>query len=76
MLIYCSAVPAIQKEMPTLTSVKVPPALTVEPADGLVILNTKPVALRFVAYVMSEEGQAIIRSHGLEPIGLVASGQP
>ena len=76
MLIYCSAVPAIQKEMPTLTSLKLPQALTVEPADGLVILNTKPVALRFVAYVMSEEGQAIIRSHGLEPIGLVASGQP
>lgn len=68
MLIYCSAVPAIQKEVPALTSVKLPPALTVQPADGLVILNTKPAALRFVAFVMSEEGQAIIRSHGLEPI--------
>jgi molybdate transport system substrate-binding protein len=76
MLIYCSAVPAIQKEMPALTLVKLPTALTVEPVDGLIILDSKPVALRFVAYVMSEEGQAIIRSHGLEPIGLVASGQP
>lgn len=71
MFIYCSAVPAIQKQMPTLTFVKVPPALAVQPVDGLVILNTKPVTLRFVAFVMSEEGQAIIRSHGLEPIASI-----
>ncbi len=76
MLIYCSAVPAIQKEMPTLTSVKLPPALTVQPADGLVILNTKPVVLRFVAFVMSEEGQAIIRSHGLQPIASAEPARP
>lgn len=76
MLIYCSAIPAIQKEMPALTSVKLPQALTVQPADGLVILNTKPVALRFVAFVMSEEGQAIIRSHGLEPIALIEPSRP
>lgn len=76
MFIYCSAVPAIQKQMPTLTSVKVPPELTVHPVDGLVILNTKPVALRFVAFVMSEEGQAIIRSHGLEPIAAIDPTQP
>ena len=76
MFIYCSAVPAIQKEMPTLTSVKVPPALTVQPVDGLVILNTKPVALRFVAFVMSEEGQQIIRSHGLEPIASIQPDRP
>ena len=74
MLIYCSAIPTIKREMPTLTSIKVPAALTVEPVDGLILLNSKPVALRFVAYVMSEEGQAIIRSHGLEPIASVAPG--
>jgi molybdate transport system substrate-binding protein len=73
MLIYCSAVSAIQKEIPSLTSVKLPATLTVEPADGLVILNSKPVALRFVAFVMSEEGQATLRSHGFEP---VASAPP
>ena len=75
MLIYCSAIPTIKREMPTLASIKVPAMLTVEPVDGLVILNSKPVALRFVAYVMSEEGQAIIRSHGLEPIASVAPSQ-
>ena len=72
MLIYCSAVPALQSEIPSLTSLKLPPALTVEPADGMVILDSKPVALRFVAFVMSEEGQAILRSHGFEPVASVA----
>ena len=76
MLIYCSAVPALQSEIPSLTSIKVPAALTVEPADGMVILNSKPVALRFVAFVMSEEGQAILRSHGFEPVASAAPAQP
>ena len=72
MLIYCSAVPALQSEIPSLTSIKLPSTLTVEPANGLVILDGKPVALRFVAYVMSEEGQATLRSHGFEPVASVA----
>src|ERR1700761_7760348 len=73
MLIYCSAVAAIQKEVPTLASLKLPSALAVQPADGLVILNSTPVALRFVAFVMSEEGQATLQRHGLEPIASVES---
>lgn len=74
MLIYCSAVAAIQKEVPSLISIKLPPALTVQPADGLVILDSKPVALRFVAFVMSEEGQATLQRHGLEPVAAAESG--
>jgi molybdate transport system substrate-binding protein len=73
MLIYCSAVAAVQKEVPTLTSIKLPSALAVQPADGLVILDSKPVALRFVAFVMSEEGQATLKKHGLEPIASTES---
>jgi ABC-type molybdate transport system substrate-binding protein len=76
MLIYCSAIPAIQKELPALISFKLPTAITVEPVDGLVILDSKPVALRFVTFLMSEEGQAIVRSHGLEPIASVEPGRP
>ena len=76
MLIYCSAVPALQSEIPSLTFIKLPSALTVEPADGMVILNSKPVALRFVAFVMSEEGQAILRNHGFEPVASVAPSRP
>jgi molybdate transport system substrate-binding protein len=75
MLIYCSAVAAVQKEVPTLTSVKLPSALAVQPADGLVILDSKPVALRFVAFVMSEEGQATLQRHGLEPIASAESNR-
>jgi molybdate transport system substrate-binding protein len=76
MLIYCSAVAAIQKEIPILVSMKLPSTLTVEPADGLIILNSKPVALRFVAFVMSEEGQATLQKHGLEPIASAGPRQP
>jgi len=53
-----------------------PRALTVEPADGMVVLDSKPVALRFVAFVMSEEGQAILRSHGFEPVASAAPVRP
>jgi molybdenum ABC transporter molybdate-binding protein len=76
MLIYCSAVPALQKEMPSLASIKLPPALTVDPADGMVIVNDKPVALRFVAFVMSETGQDILRSHGFEPVASAVPTHP
>jgi molybdate transport system substrate-binding protein len=76
MLIYCSAVPALQSEIPSLTSINLPATLTVEAADGMVILDSKPVALRFVAFVMSEEGQATLRSHGLEPVASVALARP
>jgi molybdenum ABC transporter molybdate-binding protein len=76
MLIYCSAVPALQGEMPSLTSVKLPATLTVEPAYGMVIVDSKPVALRFAAFVMSEEGQATLRSHGFEPVASVAPARP
>ena len=76
MLIYCSAVPALQSAIPSLTSIKLPATLTVEPAYGMVILDSKPVALRFVAFVMSEEGQATLRSHGFEPVASVAPSRP
>src|SRR5580698_1801533 len=76
MLIYCSAVSAIQKEVPSLISMKLPSTLAVQPADGLVILNSKPVALRFVAFVMSEEGQATLQRHGLESAASAGSRRP
>ena len=76
MLIYCSAVSAIQKEVPSLISMKLPSTLAVDPADGLIILNSKPVALRFVAFVMSEEGQATLQRHGLESAASAGSRRP
>jgi molybdate transport system substrate-binding protein len=76
MLIYCSAVSAIQKEVPSLISMKLPSTVAVDPADGLIILNSKPVALRFVAFVMSEEGQATLQRHGLESAASAGSRRP
>jgi molybdate transport system substrate-binding protein len=76
MLIYCSAAAGVQKEIPALASIKLPPELTVAPADGLVVLDTKPVALRFVTFVMSEAGQAILRNHGFEPVAAAAQSEP
>jgi molybdate transport system substrate-binding protein len=70
MLIYCSATAALQHEIPSLTVVKLPPTLIVGPANGMVILDAKPVALRFAAFVMSEQGQAVLRDHGLDPVAL------
>jgi hypothetical protein len=42
----------------------------------MIILNAKPVALRCASFVMSEEGQTVLRSHGLDPVALAASAQP
>jgi ABC-type molybdate transport system substrate-binding protein len=42
----------------------------------MVIVNDKPVALRFVAFVMSEKGQDILRSHGFRPVASAAPARP
>ena len=76
MLGYCSSAPAIQKEIPTLVNVALPPALSVGPAYGMVLLNTKPLTLRFATYVMSEAGQAILRTHGFDPVALADPTPP
>jgi molybdate transport system substrate-binding protein len=76
MLIYCSEAPSLQHEIPSLISVALPKALNVEPAYGMVVLDAKPVTLRFVAFVMSEQGQAVLRDHGFDPVALVTTAKP
>jgi molybdate transport system substrate-binding protein len=72
MLIYCSAVAGVKREIPDLDSIELPAELSVEAAYGLIVLDSKPVALRFVTFVMSEEGQAILAKHGLKPVAAAA----
>jgi hypothetical protein len=36
-----------------------------------VVLDAKPVAYRFAAFVLSEVGQAILKEHGFDPVALV-----
>src|SRR5262249_42625773 len=52
-LTYCSGSSTVVDEVPGLTVVSLPPELTVGPAYGMVLLNTKPLTLRFAVFVMS-----------------------
>jgi ABC-type molybdate transport system substrate-binding protein len=70
MLGYCSGAGPITRELPDLTSVALPPQLTVGPAYGLIVLSDNPLAARFALFVLSEKGQAILLQHGFDPIGL------
>ena len=69
-LTYCSGVGPVMREIPDLTSVHLPPDLTVGPAYGLIVLSDRPLAAQFALFVLSEQGQAILLKHGFDPIGL------
>jgi ABC-type molybdate transport system substrate-binding protein len=64
---YCSGAPGLIREVPGLVAVPVPPSLAVAPAYGLVLLTDNPLAARFVVFVMSERGQAILAQAGFLP---------
>jgi len=75
-LAYCSGAPAVVREVPGLVVVPLPPELSVGPAYGMVLLNIKPLTLRFATFVMSEGGQAIMKAHGFDPVALVEPVPP
>jgi ABC-type molybdate transport system substrate-binding protein len=70
MLGYCSSGPAVMREIQGLTNVPLPSSLAVGPAYGLIVLSDRPMAARFALFVLSEQGQAILRQYGFDPIGL------
>lgn len=70
MLGYCSGAAPVQRTVPGLVSVPLPPALAVAPAYGMVVLSDNPAAARFALFVMSEAGQAILSKHGFQPVAL------
>jgi len=70
MLGYCSSGQAVMREIPGLTNVPLPPSLTVGPAYGLIVLTDHPLAARFALFVMSEQGQVILRKYGFDPVAL------
>jgi ABC-type molybdate transport system substrate-binding protein len=65
---YCSGFPALEKEVPELTSFPVPPNLDPHPLYGVAVLSDKPQALRLALFLLSEQGQAIIAKAGLVPV--------
>lgn len=73
---YCSGAPSVVKEVPGLSIVNLPDSLSVGAAYGMVLLNLKPVTLRFAAFVMSEAGQAVLRTHGFDPVALAEPAHP
>lgn len=68
-LTYCSGFPALQREVPDLTSFPVPPRLDPHPVNGMAVLSDKPGALRLALFLMSEQGQAIIARNGFVALG-------
>ena len=65
---YCSAAATLEKDVPGLTSLVVPPQLDPHPLYGAAVLSNKPQALRLALYLLSDKGQAIIAREGLVPL--------
>ncbi len=73
---YCSGADALEKQVPGLTSLVVPPRLDPHPLYGLAVLSDKPQAQRLALFLLSEEGQAIIEHQGLVPLTQPARAGP
>jgi len=65
---YCSASAGLEKELPELTSLVIPPQLDPHPVYGMAVLSSKPEAMRLALYLLSEKGQAILTKNGLVPV--------
>ena len=65
---YCSAWPALEKEVPELTSLVVPLQLDPHPVDGVAVLSDRPQAMRIALFLLSLKGQAIVAQEGLLPL--------
>jgi len=76
MLGYCSGSADVMRAVPDLVSVPVPSDLAGAPAYGMVLMNANPLTLRFAVFVMSEEGQAVLRARGFAPTAFVEQGAP
>ncbi|HEY0207034.1 MAG TPA: extracellular solute-binding protein [Acetobacteraceae bacterium] len=72
MLGYCSGAAGLQRTLPDLAAMPLPPELEVGPEYGLTVLSGSPAAARFALFVLSEPGQAILARHGLVPVALPA----
>ncbi len=67
-LYYCSSAGALLKEVPDLVNLPLPEALEVHPTYGLAVLSDDPAAGRFALFVLSAQGQAILRRFGFDPL--------
>lgn len=63
-LTYCTNALLARKEVPTLQIVQVPEALAVGADYGLTVVNDRAAARKFVDYILSDKGQALLAQHG------------
>jgi molybdate transport system substrate-binding protein len=73
---YCSGSAALEKEMPELASLLIPPELDPHPVYGVAVLSAKPQVLRLALFLLSEKGQAMIAKAGLVPLTDPAESPP
>ncbi|MGH7072280.1 MAG: substrate-binding domain-containing protein [Acetobacteraceae bacterium] len=73
---YCSGAAALEKQVPGLTSLVVPPQLDPHPLYGLAVLSARPQAQRLALFLLSQAGQAIIEHQGLVPLTQPARSGP
>jgi len=72
---YCSASVDLEKEIPGLASIEVPPELDPHPMYGIAVLSDRPEVLRLAVFLLSEEGQALVARNGLVPLSATARPQ-
>jgi ABC-type molybdate transport system substrate-binding protein len=65
---YCSGSATLEKELPELVSLEVPPQLDPHPLYGMAVLSSKAEVLRLALYLLSGQGQAIVAAAGLVPV--------
>jgi molybdate transport system substrate-binding protein len=65
---YCSGSASLEKELPELVSLEVPPQIDPHPLYGMAVLSSKPEVLRLALYLLSGKGQAIVAAAGLVPL--------
>jgi ABC-type molybdate transport system substrate-binding protein len=70
-LAYCTAAAEAKAEVPALQIVAIPPALAVGADYGLALMRgARPEAARLAMFVLSPDGQAVLRKHGFAAPGL------
>jgi molybdate transport system substrate-binding protein len=70
-LTYCTNAVLARKEVQTLKIIQIPEAVSVGADYGLLVRNGAPIeAWRLAMYVLSPEGQKILREYGFEATGV------
>jgi len=65
-LTYCTNAVLAAREVPGLEVIQVPLTLNVGASYGLIVLSQRTEAARLALFLLSEEGQSILSSHGFD----------